>query len=258
MKALILSLALAASAQGAVLNTTPIQNFDAGLNGSNSGPLTYALNNALTGTSSAAIDLSGTVGINITLTGTSQANVLVYFSNANLTYTTGATQMYIIQSPGSYSIAPKARYVSFYNGASVPTSRVSAFYYQIAPVAATINSVVTSTSTTAAVTAYQLDYVWANSITVAATTAGVAVNLSSVAQEAGKKYKYYFQLNGLGYWGHGNTATVPSNFGLTRGMTIAANVTPILDSSLISGQHVYFGAQAGTVQIVVDVMKSVQ
>lgn len=140
-KAFILFLGLAVSAKADVVGTTPIQALDAGVGGSSYGSLTYALNNALTGTSSSAIDLSGTSGLWLTLTSTGQANVNVYFSNGNLTYTTGASKMYTIQSPGSYAITPKSRYVSFYNAGSLPSARVSAFYYTVAPPAATVNLV---------------------------------------------------------------------------------------------------------------------
>lgn len=140
-KAFILFLGLAVSAKADVVGTTPIQALDAGVGGSSYGSLTYALNNALTGTSSSAIDLSGTSGLWMTLTSTGQANVNVYFSNGNLTYTTGASKMYTIQSPGSYAITPKSRYVSFYNAGSLPSARVSAFYYTVAPPAATVNLV---------------------------------------------------------------------------------------------------------------------
>lgn len=156
-KAILLSLALVSGLRADVKNTTPIEDLNGGLGGSSYGSLTYALNNALTGTSSSAIDLSGTAGLWLSLTSTtgvtpsaSVANVLVYFSNANVTYTTGATQMYILQSPGSYSIYPKARYVSFYNGGTAPTTKVSAFYYTVAP--APIG--VTGTFTNGTVTAY--------------------------------------------------------------------------------------------------------
>lgn len=133
-KVLALSLALASMGRADVIGTTPVEVLNGGCYGVNSGSLTYALNQGLTGTSSSAVDLSGTVGLMVTLTSTGSSKVLVYFSNANLSYTTGASQMYSWNSPGSYCLQPKARYVSFYNAGPLSTNRVSAFYYtMVAP-----------------------------------------------------------------------------------------------------------------------------
>jgi len=138
-KALILSLALASGLWAGVNDTTPVDVVTNGLGGSSYGSLTYALNNALTGTSSSAVDLSGTAGLWLTLTSTASSKVLVYFSNANVTYTTGAVQTYTLTSPGVYQIEPKSRYVSFYNAGTVAGTRVSAFYYTVAPAAVAAN-----------------------------------------------------------------------------------------------------------------------
>lgn len=155
-KALILSLALVSGLHADVKNTTPVQNLNWGVGGSSYGSLTYALNNGLTGTSSSAIDLSGTSGLWLTLTSTASCNVLVYFSNASAVYNTGAIQAYILQSPGSYPIFPINRYVSFYNAGTTPTNRVSAAYYTVAPSVGSF----TGTFTNGTVTAYQGTSPW--------------------------------------------------------------------------------------------------
>jgi hypothetical protein len=248
MKALLLSLALASGLHADVKNTTPVENLNGGLGGSSYGSLTYALNNALTGTSSSAIDLSGTAGLWLTLTSTASANVLVYFSNANLTYTTGATQMYILQSPGSYPIAPKARYVSFYNGATVPATRVSAFYYTVAS-AVTIPGTITTNdtyvagylTTTAAGSAAR-----GGSITAVAVTGTVLVNITTAA---GADVPCIVTIEGgtgpnAGlYWG-----ILPSSTWVAPVTYLAVSTTPIM-VTVGRGDHLQLSATAAAVTV---------
>lgn len=142
-KAILLSMVLAASGHATVSNTTPIEVLNGGLLSPQLVPVgtpVYALNMALTGTSSAAIDLSNTAGLWVSITSAASTMVSVYFSNQNLTFTTGAVSMYQINAAGSYPITPKARYVSFYNASNQPSARVSLNYLPMVAPAVTAQS----------------------------------------------------------------------------------------------------------------------
>lgn len=141
-KALILSLALASGLHATVNNTTPIENLNSGLNSAALVPVgtpVYSLNNALTGSASAAVDLSGTAGLMLCITSTGAANVTVYFSNSAVSSTGGAVSMYSVNANGCYPIEPKGRYVSFYNSSNQASNRVSVNYLPMvaAPIAVT-------------------------------------------------------------------------------------------------------------------------
>lgn len=140
LKTLILSLALTVGLKADVVGPTMVNDVFDGIGGVPASSLTYALNQALTGTSSSAIDLSGTSGAWLTLTSTGQSLVAVYFSNSNVTYTTGAIQTYLLQSPGAYPIPPKSRYMSLVNVGTKPTAKVSAFYYTLTSVTGSITA----------------------------------------------------------------------------------------------------------------------
>ena len=132
-KAFLLSL-LTVGAYATINNTTPIQNLDAGIHRPSLIPIgtpVYALNQALTGVASAAIDLSGSSGLWVNVTSTGAANVTVFFSNSNVSSTGGAVSSYTINSNGGYPIEPKTRYVSFYNSSNQPANKVSVNYYPV-------------------------------------------------------------------------------------------------------------------------------
>lgn len=169
-KALLLSLALASTGYAGISNTTPIENWNGGIQGPHLVPVgtpVYALNNALTGTTSATIDLSNTAGLWVGVTGAAAVQVAVYFSNLNLSYTTGAVQMYQINSAGNYPVPAKGRYVSFYNASNQPAARISLNYLPLVAPPTTVSgssTVVFPAGST--VTAYQGTNPWIVSGTV--------------------------------------------------------------------------------------------
>ncbi len=250
-KGLIFLIAMATIGRAGVVGVTPTENMTNGIGGVPA-TLTYALNQALTGTSSTAIDLSGTSGIWLSLSSTGNALVKVYFSNGNLTYTTGAIEMYSLTSPGSYAIAPRARYVSFYNysaSSSGTAVKTSAFYSKIQPATSTVSGAVT-------VSGLAVSFQYASSTAIQVTTAGLAVNLSTVAGVATGPFRVYFstrESQGF-YWDYGSSATVPA--GASLGSYTAASVTATSDDPLAEGTIVYFRpTTASTVNAFITVLK---
>jgi hypothetical protein len=133
MKKLLLVLALASGLRADVVGPSPMQIPDSGGIWPLSGSVTYAINNALTGAASAAIDLSGDNGVYLTLSSSANSLVSVYFSNSNVSPTTGAIPAYQLQSPGNYYVPIKARYLSFVHNGQKAGVRLSAYYYVAAP-----------------------------------------------------------------------------------------------------------------------------
>ncbi len=180
-KALVLALAVASSSYATVNNATPIEELNGGLNGPALVPVgtpTYALNNVLTGSASAAIDLSGTAGLLIGVTSTGAANVTVYFSNSAVSATGGAISMYSINANGSYPVKPKGRYVSFYNSSNQASNRVSVNYLAMVAPPVNVNaSVVPVTYTTVVNDTLSYGYL----TTTAAGTAGRGGSYTAVA-----------------------------------------------------------------------------
>lgn len=208
MKKLLIVLALAGALKADIVGPMPVQQLDSGAVWGLSGSVTYALNNALTGTSSAAVDLSGSNGVLLSLTGTSL--VTIYFSNQNLTYTTGAVSAYQVQAPGNYRVGAKARYISFVNSGKTPTGRVSAFYYLETPSVAVTAPTPTPGIQGVTITASPKITV-AQNISVHLSLTPVCYNLSSTAGASGKGYIYHFQPN----WG-----------GASAQLEVAPNPTP--------------------------------
>ncbi len=181
-KALIMSLAIAASANATVNNATPMEELNGGLNGPALIPVgtpTYALNNALTGSASAAIDLSGTAGLMVCITSTGAANVTVYYSNTALSQTGGAFSYYTVNANGCYPVKQgKGRYVSFVNSSNQASNRVSVNYLaMVAPAIAVTANVAGVTYTTLVSDTYMAGYV----TTTAAGTAGRGGSYTAVA-----------------------------------------------------------------------------
>jgi hypothetical protein len=256
MKALILLLALAVNGQAAVIGTTPIENLNGGLSGPQLVPVgtpVFALNNALTGTSSAAIDLSGTAGLTVSVTSTGSTTILVYFSNSNLTYTTGAQTMYTLQSPGSYPVEIKGRYVSFYNKGNLPTNTASLSYlpWVNPPVSATssggmVNAFITGTVNVLDAWTTPL-YIPVSAPAYAATTAWMAVNVSTLAGASCADCRLYWQTynaTGMEWIVNRNHLLTP-----TAKFFTAVSVTATLDDGFTNGDVFTFRLPSGAADV---------
>lgn len=259
MKKLLIVLALAGALKADIVGPMPVQQLDSGAVWGLSGSVTYALNNALTGTSSAAVDLSGSNGVLLSLTGTSL--VTIYFSNQNLTYTTGAVSAYQVQAPGNYRVGAKARYISFVNSGKTPTGRVSAFYYLetpsvavtaptptpgILPVSVTANVTLNPVSNSAYVaTSYTVGVTTINLTTVAGASVPCVICLSSDGgAAAGFK---------VGFNQSSTPPTIMSSFG--KGHYIAASTTAQCWGPYVAGTHAHMVGVEGDSSIIVEVDK---
>lgn len=224
---------------------------------------TYALNNSLTGVASTAVDLSATGQILVCITGTAGTSPIVRVSFDNLTYGAFAVGPYNLGA-GCWPIQAAARYVKFYNAATVPTGRVSLNYMvQSQPATAvTIGSTVTvagtvavsggtltisaGTSTIGAVgvtsTTYPSWTILSN--TTRTISAPVALNLTSVAGSSGiMKYQVgASNSNSAGfYWDvTANTTWVgPRNF-------YSTSTTAFIDDYLTAGTHLNLSPASAT------------
>lgn len=255
MKALILVLALAGGLHADIVGPMPMQQIDLGASAPLTGSLTYALNQALTGTSSASIDLNGTVGLMLSLTGTSL--VTAYYSNADLTYTTGAFAAFQMQSPGNYQIPAKARYVSFVNSGNVASGRVSAFYYAVAPsVAVTVPTPtpgILPVSVTASTNLNPVGMVVYNVLSATATMLNITTLAGSsvpcvvcLSSNGGAAAGFRIQ------WDPNAT---PRGVTASVGHYIAASTTAQCWGGFVPGTHLEIGGVAATSSVEVDVQK---
>ena len=258
LKALLVSMVLASNAWATVNNSTPVQILDAGIRSPTLFPVgtpVYALNNALTGSASAAIDLSGTSGLWVSVTSTGAAKITVYYSNSNLSATGGSVSSFEINSNGAYPIEPKARYVSFYNSSAQPSNRASVYYYPVVASAgsATVSGTVTTNdtyvagylTTTAAGSAAR-----GGSITAIALTSTVLVNITSAA---GADVPCIVTIEGGAgpnaglYWG-----ILPSSTWLAPVTYLAVSTTPIM-VTVGRGDHLQLSVTAAVVIVNVRV-----
>ncbi len=244
MKKFILIMALAASGRASIVGTTPMEITNAGCAGTVSGTLTYALNMNLTGTSSTSIDLSGTSGLLVTLTSTGASIVNAYFSNANAIYSSGALQMYQMQSPGSYCVQPKGRYVSFYNVGTKPTARVSAFYYAVVDSTGSVNLDPVSVD---AALSLQSCFVSLSYTVRQVTTAGLAIAMHPFG--TGPLQNIISTRDADGFlWATRPSATLAA--ASTYGNLTAVSVTATLDEQLSPRNYLHlFPAGSSTVNV---------
>lgn len=223
---------------------------------------TFALNNALTATSSSAIDLSSTGGIVVCITGTSGTSPIVQVSYSNLTYATFVAGPYNLGA-GCWPVRATGRYVTFRNVGTVPTGRVSLSYYVVSapPTAVTIGSAITvtgsitsagnvslnaGTNVIGAVGVTSTTYpVWRLlSNTTRTITGPTIVNLTSTAA-SNSVMKYQFSASnsaGSGfYWTVGDSG----NYVAPRSY-YSISTTPIIDDYLYPGHSLILSPSAAT------------
>lgn len=258
MKLLTLFLLTAGISRAAIVGPTSTQQLELGANWPiTSTSATYALNNALTGTASSAIDLLGVVGVQVTLTSTASGVVTIYFSNSAVAGTS-AIQSYQVTSPGTYYIQPKARYLSFYNATNSPTTRVTAYYYTAVP------SITVTTSGTTTITG-NVSITASVPLTVTAYVVGsgyrslsnTSINLTStysqnVTAAAGVSGMCQFCFSALGpsagfYYDWNNSDTAPATFGAYY----AVSTTPICKRDMAPGTHLHFTTAAAAATVTV-------
>jgi hypothetical protein len=254
MKTLALLLALAVSGHAAVVGPTTVQLPDVGCKWPLSGSVTYALNNALTGVASTAIDLNGSVGIYLTLTSTGSGIVTVYFSNSNVAGTS-AISSYQVTSPGNYCVEAKARYLSFYNASTIPTTRVSAYYYLSTP---SINVTASGGASSVTITSNTSSYVSVSTsaYTVLSQTATV-LNLTNVAGVSAPCL-ICLTSNGGAAAGFkvqfGTSATAPGNLTASSvGHYVAASTTSQCWGPFKAGGHAYIAGVAASSSVIFDI-----
>jgi len=163
--------------------------------------------------------------------------------------------MYILQSPGSYPIYPKARYVSFYNGGTVPTTKVSAFYYPVAPSAGAVTANIPSGSGLS-ITASPVFNPLSFSTYVIQTYTATVLNLTTVAGVSVRSsFCFAPSFGGAGVrLGWGTSATAPSDI-YSVGLPIATSATGQCFGPFAPGTVTYIigsGSSAVTGRLQVD------
>lgn len=275
MKKILALLLLATLGRADVVGPMPMQLPASGGIWPISGSVTYALNNALTGAASSAIDSSGNNGIYLTVTGTANGLVTVWFSNSNVSPTTGALPAYQVQVPGNYYVPIKARYISLTNDTQKAGTRVTAFYYAATP-SITVTTSGTTTVTgnvsitasvpltvTASVVSNTSSYVSVSTsaYTVLSQTATV-LNLTNVAATGSTSpCMICLASNGGAAAGFkvqfGTSATAPGNLTASSvGHYVAASTTSQCWGPFKAGGHAYLAGVAASSSVIFDIQQA--
>lgn len=262
---------------------TPTEVKSGGCLGVATGTVTYALNSALTGTTSSVIDLGAFEGVFVTITGTAgtgAAFVDALWSNTPTAATFNS--MYTLSGPLSECIEKKGRYVKFRTSGAIPTQRVSLFYDPITATAATATIAGTVTVTGTLTTAGNVSIstgvlTTAGNVSINAGTSVIgAVGVTSttmpswtvvstasysvtgttrvdLATVAGSGRIYMYKLSALGPGAGLYYGTAPSTTWVPPVSYYAVSTTPVVEDYLTTGTFLQLSATASAVTVTAQV-----